>query len=112
MFEFLVPHDGPVIEGLESHELVMAKDQPEYIPLRCVASSDNYGRRLSRWTLSAEQRRAIAAGGDIYLELLTFNRPMNPIRVGVGDPNPTYFRNCYSLPADPDAHLGARKAAE
>jgi hypothetical protein len=98
MFEYLQPADRPVIEGLEEHELIMAKDQPEYNPLRCLPSNDSDGYRMSRWTLTSEQRLAIANGADIFLELMTFNRPMNPIRVAISDgPNPDFFKHGYRL---------------
>jgi len=96
MFEYLQPADRPVIDGLEQHEIVMAKNQPEYTPLRVLPG--NEGERLSRWTLTAEQREAVAAGADIFLELLTFGAPMQPIRVAVSEnPNPDFFKAGYQL---------------
>lgn len=83
MFDYLKPHDGPVVVGLESHEVVYAKEQPEYNPLRVLRSKDGMGRVLSRWALTDEQREAVAAGADIYLELVTFNQPLQPIRVAI-----------------------------
>jgi hypothetical protein len=103
MFEYLQPRDGPVIDGLEQYELVMAKGQPQYNPLRCLVGNTEHGERLSRWTLSPEQREAIAAGADIFLELATFNMPMQPIRMAVSDaPNPDFFRDGYNLTAGKD----------
>ena len=83
--EYLQPADRPVVEGLEQHEIVMGRDQPEYNPLRCLAGNTTNGERLSRWTLTPEQREAVANGADIFVELLTFNLEMNPIRVGIGE---------------------------
>jgi hypothetical protein len=94
MFQFLQPADRPV---LAKHELVMGKDQPEYIPLRCLPGNTERGERLSRWTLTPEQRKLIADGADIFLELWTYHQPMNPIRIGVGDPNPDFFESAYRL---------------
>lgn len=85
MYDFLSPKDGPVVEGLEAQETVYAKDQPEYTPLRTLRSSDEAGRVISRWAPTPEQRKAIADGADIYLELLTFNGPLQPIRMAVSD---------------------------
>lgn len=109
MFEFLKPADRPVIERLERYEIVMAADQPQYRPLRCIPGYTPEGERLSRWTFTPEQRQAIADGADIFLELLTFNQPMNPIRLAVSDnPNADFFRQGYRLPADRcNAHLGS-----
>ena len=98
MFEYLQPADRPVIDGLEEHELIMAKKQKQYRPLRCLPSNDSDGYRMSRWTLTTEQREAVAAGADIFLELMTFNHPMNPIRIAVSDnPNPDFFKHGYNL---------------
>ena len=96
MFEYLQPADRPVIDSLEQFEIVMAKDQPEYNPLRVLPG--NEGERLSRWTLTHEQRQAVADGADIYLELLTFNHPMQAIRMAISDrPNPEFFAEVYRL---------------
>lgn len=76
-FSFVDPHDGPVIVGLEKFETVYAKDQPQYRPLRTLP-----GRRgdsaIARFHFTDEQRKAIAEGADIYLELLHFRGPLAP----------------------------------
>lgn len=92
MYEFLKPKDGPVVEGMEAEEVVYAKDQPEYIPLRTLQGNAPRVPVLSRWTLTTKQRELIANGADIYLEINTFiNRetgrpnPLQPIRMAVSD---------------------------
>jgi hypothetical protein len=47
---------------------------------------------ISRWTFTEEQRKLIAAGADIYLELNTFinnetgrPNPLQPIRMAISD---------------------------
>lgn len=82
MFDYLRPRNGPVVEGLEKREVVYAKDQPEYIPLRTLASNNRERRVISRWTPTKEQREAIANEADIYLTLLTFGSPLQPIYNG------------------------------
>lgn len=84
MISYLKPKDGPVIDGLEGKEIVYAKDQPQYIPLRTLVSNDRDKRALSRWEPTPEQRKAIAEGSDIYLQLSTFGRPLQPILMFVG----------------------------
>jgi len=81
--DYLSPKDGPVIEGLESEEVVFAKDQPEYTPLRCLVGLGVDRRVMSRWTLTPEQRKKIAEGADIYLTLLTYGEPLQPILMGI-----------------------------
>jgi hypothetical protein len=79
MLSYLQPKDGPVIAGEEGRERVYAQDQPQYHPLRTLVEYDGFGAVLSRWSPTGEQRKAIAEGKDIYLELLTFHEPLQPI---------------------------------
>jgi hypothetical protein len=80
---FLRPFNGPVVAGLEDFEVVYAKDQPEYLPLRTLVSDTKELNVMSRWTLTPEQRAAIAAGADIFLELMTWGHPLQPIKMRV-----------------------------
>lgn len=98
-FDYLQPADAPVVDGLERHEMVFAKNQPEYNPLRALVSKTPDRRVMSRWTLTPEQRWAVFEGADIYLQLMTFGQPLQPIMVAVGaDLDAEYFRNEYRLP--------------
>lgn len=86
MFDYLSPKDGPVIDGMERQEIVYAKNQPEYIPLRTLCNSDDQMCGVvSRWSLTDRQRKLIADGADIFLELSTFHQPLQPIRMAIGD---------------------------
>lgn len=84
----MVPKDFDELETsfLPDHEiLTLAKDQPEYLPLQIVRFVDDpEGRFISRWTFSEEERKAIAAGEDLYLEQLTFGRRFQPILPTIG----------------------------
>jgi hypothetical protein len=84
IMDYLEPKDGPVFEGQGATEVVFAKNQPQYKPLRCSVDDSRGDRRVtSRWTLTDEQRKAIANGADIYLTLLTHGNPLQPILLGV-----------------------------
>jgi len=85
MFEYLQPRDGAVVDGLEHKEVVYAKDQPPYIPLRTLVSAMPNKAVWSRWTLTPEQRKAVAEGADVFLECLTFGHPLQPLRMAVSD---------------------------
>jgi hypothetical protein len=72
--------------------ITIAEEQEEYLPM-VVAVHDNpeYGSRngqpntlISCWRLSAVERELIATGADIYLALLTFGDPMQPVILQVG----------------------------
>ena len=48
--------------------------------------------------MTPEQRMAITQGADVYLELMTFHGPLQPIRMAVGhDLNPDYVRHDYNI---------------
>lgn len=96
MFSFASIKDGPVIEGMEAEEVVYAKDQPQYLPLRSLVSSGPKGRVISRWTFTPEQRKQIAEGADVLLEVSTGHRPLQPLRVMVSDGqlDPRWVKAC------------------
>jgi len=107
VWDYLLPNDGPIFDGLESKEIIYAKDQPEYIPLRTLVSAGPDRKVISRWTLTNEQRKAVAEGADIFLQLLTFGRPLQPIlmAVGSGKENPDWVKVCLldeTLPPERD----------
>ena len=94
MFDYLTLHDGPVVDGLEQHETVFAKDQPQYLPMRTLPG-ENGNSAIARFHLTDEQRKAVADGADIYLEILHFKGPLAPSRLMVmSDPEPDarYFQ--------------------
>jgi hypothetical protein len=68
---------SPVAPGLDLPEVVYAKDQPQYIPLPAYRYDD--GTVVTRWRLSWRERLAVLFGGSIWLTLLTFNKPLQPV---------------------------------
>jgi hypothetical protein len=70
---------------LPPHDLVTyAKDQPQYRPLPVVRLHGRNGRVITRWQLTAEERLRVMSGEDIYIEILTFHEPLQPILPTVG----------------------------
>jgi len=70
----------------DSQEVIFAKDQPEYAPLPAAIVKRDEGQAVvTRWRFTDEERAAIANGADLYLELLTFGQPLQPIRMLVGE---------------------------
>lgn len=96
LFDYLQPRNGPVVDGLEHQEVVYGKGQPDYIPLRTLQSGGRMGAVISRWTLTPEQRKAVAEGADVFLELSTFGGPLQPSRMAVSDGklDPCWVRMC------------------
>lgn len=68
-------------DGVPLPEIVYAKDQPEYIPLPVV--KERNGTVTSRWKLTWKERLSVLFGGSIYLQIATFNRPLQPVRLSV-----------------------------
>lgn len=60
-------------------EVVYAKNQPQYLQLPALRFSD--GLVVTRWKPSLLERLFIALGGDIYLGQLTFNQPLQPVKM-------------------------------
>lgn len=72
---------SPVVPGLQAAEVLAAENQLEYLTLPILKTSD--GQITSRWRFSSEERASIAAGADLYVSLLTFNRGLPPIKLAV-----------------------------
>lgn len=68
----------------EDEMVIYAKDQPEYIPLPAWKGPD--GMRVTRWTLTFRERMAVLFGGSIWLTLLTFNKPLQPVKLETSCP--------------------------
>lgn len=79
----MIPATPVLTVEVQPSEVVYAKDQAEYIPLYTLRSAD--GKVLSRWTPTEAERQAIANGSDVLLICHTFNRPLQPIWVGIND---------------------------
>lgn len=77
----MLPID-PAINELELR--VYAKDQPEYLPL--PSRVDSSGTVVTCWKLTWRERLTVLFRGTFYLTLLTFNRPLQPIRCSIDKP--------------------------
>jgi hypothetical protein len=70
----------PRVPGFENAEIVLAKDQPEYVQLPALPIDVGGARgMLTRWELTAEERAEIAAGGDLWLSQMTFGHAFHPV---------------------------------
>lgn len=69
-------------------EVTVAEEQEEYAPITVGVYGDNreLGPRtlLTRWRLSDEDRRRIAEGEDLYVAVVTYGQPMQPLHVQIG----------------------------
>ena len=72
----VVPEPRPV----EAQSVVFAKDQPEYLQLPANAN-EIYVE--SKWQFSWRERLLILLRGTLYLTVMTFGEPLQPIRPSV-----------------------------
>lgn len=80
---------APRLDGCD--EITVAEEQEEYLPIT-VARIDpppGFPERgtilLTRWQLSDDERKRIAAGEDLYVGQLNFGGPMTPLIVSLRD---------------------------
>lgn len=69
----------PVVPGFDLDVTVFAEDQPEYIALPSHRQPD--GTVTTRWKLTWKERILIAFGGSMWLQVLTFNQPLQPVKL-------------------------------
>jgi len=75
---------SPVVPGFKVREVVYAKDQPEYIPLPAWRGED--GMIVTRWRLTWRERLRVLWSGNLWLTLLTFNQPLQPVMLNASCP--------------------------
>jgi hypothetical protein len=75
----------PVAPRIGGEEIMLAEEQTEYrtLPATPVAIGDQLGL-CTRWTFTPEERAQIAAGEDLFLVILTFGQPLQPLDPRVG----------------------------
>lgn len=69
----------PVIPGVETPVVEFAKTQPQYITLPAWRGED--GTVVTRWRMTFRERLRILFTGDLWLTLLTFNHPLQPVKL-------------------------------
>lgn len=69
-----------------AEEITVAEDQLDYKPLVAAfyKNPDGVPILLTRWRFTEDERRQLAAGEDLYLGVLTFGQPLQPLIPGVG----------------------------
>ena len=58
---------------------VFAKDQPEYLPLPAYVNSQ--GKVITCWQLSFWERLRVLFIGELWLSVLTFKNPIQPVKM-------------------------------
>jgi len=65
----------------DGHNMVYAKDQPEYLPLPVY--KNKVGNVTSCWGMSLKERLKVLFTGKIFVSIRTFNNPLQPQRVTI-----------------------------
>jgi hypothetical protein len=64
-------------------EIVFAENQPEYLPL--PAAITGKGIVTTRWRLTWRERVELLLGEHLFVQVLTFNEPLQPIKLRIGE---------------------------
>ena len=76
------------LEQFPGHNVVIAKDQPEYMPLPAYRiPDDQYGRLVCCWKLSWRERFRLLWSGRVWHTIMTFNHPLQPQLLEVQRPD-------------------------
>lgn len=67
--------------------IVYGANQPEYMPLPAQrVGKEQTGQINTCWKLTKEEKAAVAKTGKIWVSVLTFGQPLQPVLVSVGKP--------------------------
>lgn len=73
----------------EGHNLVIAEDQPEYLPLPAhLDQEDPHMAFTTCWELSAEELEEVKKTGKVYVQFWTFGKGVQPMKVAATFPVP------------------------
>ena len=62
----------------KEHNVVYAKDQPEYLSLPAFKDSGPEGAVVSCWELTFKERIKILFTGKLWVSLWSFHKPLTP----------------------------------
>lgn len=74
--------------NFEAANVVFGANQPEYRPLPAEYRGGKSGEILTCWELSPDELKRVQETGKIWLGVLTFGQPLQPVFVAVDKPEP------------------------
>lgn len=84
---------SPVIsEKFKDLEIILAKNQPQYKELPVICIGD---RVMHRWTFTEDERKAILDGADLYITVMNFASPLQPISLLVSNNSEKVIYDAY-----------------
>lgn len=72
----------------EGANIVYGANQPEYKPLPAEKRPGQSGEILTCWELSPDELKRVQETGKIWLGVLTFGQPLQPVILSVEKPEP------------------------
>lgn len=66
--------------------IIIAKDQPEYLPLPAFQFNDAQGTIVCCWKLSFKERLKLMFTGKIWHHILTFHKSLQPQLLDINCP--------------------------
>ena len=82
----MIPIKPEIDEMLGWKHVVYAENQREYIPLPVLKELGPQGHLISCWKLSWREKFKLLFGNKIWLTLMTFQQPLQPIRISTDKP--------------------------
>ena len=70
----------------KEQNVVFAKDQKPYLPLPAYKDNEQGGRIFHCWKLNLLERIKLLWTGRLWINVLTFNNPPQPIKPMVNNP--------------------------
>jgi hypothetical protein len=70
----------------EEHNVIYAKNQPEYLPLPAYQFKNKEGRIVFCWQMSWRERFRLFCTGKIWHQVLTFNEELQPQKLTAEKP--------------------------
>lgn len=70
----------------KEHNKVYAKDQAPYLPLPVYEDEEQGGRVIHCWKLSIKEKIQILFTGRLWINVLNFGSPLQPIRPMTDNP--------------------------
>ena len=74
--------------NFDGANVVFGAKQPKYIPLPAEYRGGKSGEILTCWELSPDELKRVQETGKLWLGVLTFGQPLQPVYLAVEKPEP------------------------
>ena len=76
----------PSTKEYSTHGIVIARTQEEYLDLPAINCQDDSGTIVTLWGLTLVERLRVLLFGRLWLSILTFGKPLQPVKITVEYP--------------------------